>query len=341
MGGRCGWGLVYAGMAAHPAVPRHLLDFLSSQNGLSPLLAVDVGESERAAKIFRREGFVVVLGALCGEALERLRAGCASVVADIERHDPCGLGNRGFKRYSFGSCSSTRHQIHRPEWAALLDSSVVSDVLYAIWGDGCACIGGGGDVVASGCVEHQTLHSDCGHEEGLLACEVAPYIAVNFLMQDQTPFNGPLRQIPRSQHTSQLEAPAPWGEGQETLLSTICPAPAGTAVFRDLRCWHGGTPNLSMSWRALPNVEFIAPFLRDSFGDLPKTMPYEVWEGLSARGRRFAQHIVADPREKIEATVEFWPGLGRHCFMRPAEVVPLFECCRPVFERWHGFERVD
>jgi hypothetical protein len=81
-------------------------------------------------------------------------------------------------------------------------------------------------------------------------------------------------------------------------LSTVCPAPAGTAIFRDnrcaphafkssnilsirierfqrfkthsqrvhtrrdmfaVRCWHSGTPNVSREVRSLPNVEYFAP----------------------------------------------------------------------------------
>lgn len=37
-------------------------------------------------------------------------------------------------------------------------------------------------------------------------------------------------------------------------FSTLCPLPAGAAIFRDNRCWHGGTPNLSERFRALPNA---------------------------------------------------------------------------------------
>jgi hypothetical protein len=39
-------------------------------------------------------------------------------------------------------------------------------------------------------------------------------------------------------------------------LSTVCPAPAGSVLIRDVRAWHGGTPNLSDEVRCIPNVEY-------------------------------------------------------------------------------------
>ena len=44
-------------------------------------------------------------------------------------------------------------------------------------------------------------------------------------------------------------------------LSTLVGAPAGAGVFRDTRAWHGATPNVSREIRAMPNVEYGAPWL--------------------------------------------------------------------------------
>jgi len=277
----------------------------------------------------------VVPNVLPQDTRHRLFEGCANLVSQVREHDPKGLGIRGRLRYSFGSCSSTGHQVHRPEWAALLDLPVVAQVLEAVWGPGCACTGGGGDVCMPGCLEHQTLHQDCSFRPHVLGTSVPPYIAVNFAVDDLNPFNGPLRQIPRTQHRPYTEAPCPREESLECLLSTVCPVAAGAAIFRDLRCWHGGTPNLSTRWRALPNVEFAAPFAVSDA--LLKVMPYEVWEGLSEQGRSLARHIVAEKGEWVAPSFKFWPSLGKHCFLRPAQVTPLFQCCQGIFE----YEEVD
>ena len=46
-------------------------------------------------------------------------------------------------------------------------------------------------------------------------------------------------------------------------LSTVCPVPAGGIMVRDVRAWHGGTPNLSDATRSIPNLEFYAPWFRE------------------------------------------------------------------------------
>ena len=43
-------------------------------------------------------------------------------------------------------------------------------------------------------------------------------------------------------------------------LSAAAPMAAGSAFLFDPRTWHGGTPNLSESVRALPGVSFVAPW---------------------------------------------------------------------------------
>ena len=79
-------------------------------------------------------------------------------------------------------------------------------------------------------------------------------------------------------------------------LSTVCPAPAGSVVIRDIRAWHGGTPNLSSEVRAIPNCEFHAPWYREPW---PVSMPREVHNTLSPTAQRLTRYIVADPGETI------------------------------------------
>ena len=64
-----------------------------------------------------------------------------------------------------------------------------------------------------------------------------PVVTINFQMCDTDPTNGPIRQIPGTHHTHEpipkMDEEPPWMK-----LSTVCPAPAGTGIFRDNRCWH-------------------------------------------------------------------------------------------------------
>lgn len=54
--------------------------------------------------------------------------------------------------------------------------------------------------------------------------------------------------------------------------STLVGAKAGAAIFRDNRCWHGATPNISKEVRALPNIEYV-PAWKKPKKDANPTMP--------------------------------------------------------------------
>jgi len=300
-------------MEVLPGIPDDFVKMLSAQSGLKPLPIVSACDLPKAAAgIFCRDGVVAVQGALQSEQLQRLRRACSRVMQDIVRHDPEGLGGRGPKRYSFGGSSSTRAQLHHAEWAELVDVPAVTQVLDAIWGSSdYACVSAGGDFCLAGAPGHQNLHSDM---VGRYADEKPPMIAVNFLVEDQTPFNGPLRQIPQTQCRHMRFAPELAEEPKEWILSTMCPLPAGTAIIRDLRAWHGGTPNISASDRAMPNAEFVAPFCLDQACFATASMPFHIWEALPERGRHLARFLRADPGETVAPQVRFDMGLGDNDF---------------------------
>ena len=68
-------------------------------------------------------------------------------------------------------------------------------------------------------------------------------------------------------------------------------AKAGAGVFRDTRAWHGATPNLSREVRAMPNVEYGAPWMA---GTAVKTMPHEIWAELSAHGQHISRAVKSE-----------------------------------------------
>jgi ectoine hydroxylase-related dioxygenase (phytanoyl-CoA dioxygenase family) len=154
-----------------------------------------------------------------------------------------------------------------------------------------------------GAIEYQGLHSDNMWSE-----QPAPYghinmrdlpvpvLTINFPMIDLTTENGPIRQIPGSQR---WRAPilSLTDEPDRMKLSTVCPAIAGCAVFRDIRAWHGGTPNLSKDVRAMPNVEYCAPWFRSE--GIMRSMPFERWEKLSEHGQRISRFAVCDKGETV------------------------------------------
>ncbi len=292
---------------------------LAANNGIRGLEVLRPEEVERAAAIFHRDGFVVVRDALTAQQLDFLRAGCDREIRNILALDRDRGGNRGSHRYSFGGASLTGHLVHLPEWAMLIDLPTVTPILTAIFGSAdYIARGGGGDFCLPGATEYQPLHSDMSdrrqfphprtgkpvtfgsfHDHrGLLTYRdlPVPYVCCNFLTVDFDRLNGPTRQIPGTQHSRQ-PIPSLDQEPQWMKLSTVCPAPAGSVLIRDVRAWHGGTPNLSDHVRAIPNAEFFAPWYREPSRPC---MPRAIHDGLSEYGKQLCRHLVADPGTTLE-----------------------------------------
>ena len=70
---------------------------------------------------------------------------------------------------------------------------------------------------------------------------------------------------------------------------------AGPAAnrLRGVQAWHGATPNVSREIRAMPNVEYGAPWLNGR--SVARTMPHAVWETLSPHARHLARYVKAEP----------------------------------------------
>jgi hypothetical protein len=117
-------------------------------------------------------------------------------------------------------------------------------------------------------------------------------VTINFLMSDLTAENGPIRQIPGTQ-VRPGSPPTQADEPDWMRLSTLVGAPAGAGVFRDIRAWHGATPNVSREIRAMPNVEYVAPWI-DASAFKP-SMPHEIWAGLSPHAQRISAPIKTAP----------------------------------------------
>ncbi|HIG62198.1 MAG TPA: hypothetical protein EYQ22_15035 [Gammaproteobacteria bacterium] len=310
--------LGWVGVPRNSTTLRSLRTQLLDDSGIQGLEVCDADQKEKAVRLFYRDGFVCVRDALSTAQLNFLRSGCSRVVNEMLALDGERVGNRGSHRYSFGGASRTGAQLHHPEWAMLVDIPVVTEIVSAIFDSADFIVrSGGGDFCLPGAVDYQPLHSDMsdrrvvstgqGREftfgafsdpEGRMNYRdlPCPYICCNFLVTDFTRLNGPTRQIPGTQHSQQpmpsLEQEPAWMK-----LSTVCPAPAGSVLIRDVRAWHGGTPNLSEEVRAIPNVEYFAPWFREP---MPICLPYEVYETLSATGKERCRYIVTRPGEALE-----------------------------------------
>jgi ectoine hydroxylase-related dioxygenase (phytanoyl-CoA dioxygenase family) len=286
--------------------------YLEANNGIRGLEVLEPGDARHAVELFRRDGFVVIADVLDSAQVEILAKGCAEVASDILALDDNRRGNRGSHRYSFGGSSMTRSQLHRPEWQMLLDIPVVTEVVSAIFGSSDYVLrAASGDFCLPGAVEYQPLHSDVRdwadntttpfssfHDpRGQLTIRdlPCPYVCVNFLPQDVTRLNGPTRQIPGTQH-SRTRIPTLAEEPEWMRLSTVCPAPAGAIMVRDVRAWHGGTPNVSDAIRSIPNLEFYAPWFREP---IVPGITYADYRKLSEHAQRIVRHCVADSSEAL------------------------------------------
>ncbi|MEP7047088.1 MAG: phytanoyl-CoA dioxygenase family protein [Ilumatobacteraceae bacterium] len=283
-------------------------DELNRHNGIRGLEILDPPEVERAAELFHRDGFVVVRDLLGPEQLARMRRATERALDEMLAVDPtcaAGGGAGGLPhRFSFGSSSASRHMLHVDEWVELVDMPTTTPILKAIFGSpNYILIGAGGDVAMPGAIEYQGLHSDNVWSElhdptGRISTRELPVpaVTINFPMVDLTRENGPTRQIPGTQN-SRNAIPNLADEPEWMKFSTVGPAPAGCGIFRDLRAWHGGTPNLSQEIRAAPNVEYFAPWFRSEA--VVRSMPYEQWKKLSPHGQRIARYVMCGPGERV------------------------------------------
>ena len=246
--------------------------------------------------------------ALQPEQLEQLRRGVGEITTTLLEADPEGAIGGGAgglpHRYSFGGTSVSRHMFHRPEWSQLIDLPMTTPILSSIFGSADYIVYGcGGDLVLPGAIEYQGLHSDSVWSEihdprGAVTMRdlPTPVLAINFPTTDLTPINGPTRFIPGT-HRSRAPIPTLAEEPEWMRLSTVCPLPAGSAIIRDARCWHGGTPNLSREIRAMPGVEYMAPWFRSDA--LVRSMSYQTWSTLSPHAQRISRYVVCDKGETV------------------------------------------
>jgi hypothetical protein len=248
-------------------------------------------DTERIAHDFIRDGFACVSDALTTDQLNYGQEGAQRVVAEQTGRIALADGNRGFARYSFGS------QIEHPEWRQLIDLPTILPSLERIWGsDEFQCSGVGGDYSLPG-AKIQHLHADIRDPLNDPLTDVtifdlpAPFIVVNFLMTDFTPENGPTRFV-RGTQRSRHGIPSLDEEPDWMKQSILC-APAGTAIIRDVRCWHGGTENRSEGERIMISAGYTASWFR-----LPRqagSLPLDIYKTLSDRGQSLCRAIVALP----------------------------------------------
>ena len=304
--------------------------YLQLNNGIRGLEICEPQEVQRAARIFHRDGFVVVKDALSERTLSGIREACERNLRTIlsvphnNQRKYVQESGRLPHRYCYGTCSASRHMMHEPGWVNMIDMPTTTPILCEIFGSSQYSVwGGGGDLSLPGAIEYQHLHtdgldmqsdgqarldrvrtemdlSDASQQhfqdldfktQRLVMDRANPGVTINFTVSDLTWENGPIRQIPGT-HTQLSPPPTPLEEPEWMRLSTLVGAPAGSAIFRDTRAWHGATPNLSIEIRALPSIEYSANSRAGKH--FQRTMPHELWLTLSEHGRNICRNIKED-----------------------------------------------
>uniref|UniRef100_A0A7S1W5J0 Uncharacterized protein n=1 Tax=Alexandrium catenella TaxID=2925 RepID=A0A7S1W5J0_ALECA len=286
--------------------------------------SVDVGElgwEDRAFEIFSASGFVVVESVLKLHQCMQVLSDCDKAAEEIIRNEPSG--NRGNGRYSFGKSSVTGSMLHVPSYAKhLLEAACGTlrpflDLLFAA-GDGGGdggkesalpasgfiCTGGGGDFVVGGETDFQPLHSDIHVSKAQDVHLPPPVLSVNFCVQPLTNDNGAMRIIPGKRDASAAPSPEP-GEWRR---SRLCPLPLGTAIVRDVRTIHGGTPNYTAETRFLPSIEFASAAFRatnrsDKFPP-PRCLPHKLYERLPPEVQEVCEELAVPKGSSLQAG--FW-----------------------------------
>ena len=308
--------MTVSGWAGKPSDDPEVIELrrhLEANNGIAGLTLFAPDDVAGALAHFRRDGFVVIADVLNPDEVAILAEGVAEAVAGIVALDDGRRGNRGSHRYSFGGSSLTRSMLHHPAWQMMLANPLVDQLVSAIFGSSSYSLrAASGDFCLPGATDYQRLHSDVRdwvddkttrfssfHDpQGHVSIRdlPAPYVCANFLPQEVTRLNGPTRQIPGTQRSREV-IPALDEEPEWMRLSTVCPAPAGAVMIRDVRAWHGGTPNVSDAVRSIPNLEFYAPWFREP---MVPGINHAEYVKLPERSRELARFCVADSGETIE-----------------------------------------
>lgn len=312
----------------HPTV-QNLRGQLRAYNGIRPLEICPPEDIERIIGIYRRDGFVIVDKLLDTDHLENLQSGCELELKKILSHRPTNERKYNAEtgrlphRYCYGTSSASRHMMHNHAWTDLIDLPKSTPILTALFGSKDYLVwGGGGDLSLPGAIEYQHLHTDGldsltnGEERLIYTRELLdigqnltfsdldfrtqklvmefspPGITINFAVSELTWENGPIRQIPGTQGLAQ-KPPTLDQEPAWMRFSTLVGVPAGAGIFRDTRAWHGATPNLSREIRALPSIEYAAPWRTNE--TFQKSMPYTLWEDLSDHAQSICRKIVQKP----------------------------------------------
>lgn len=234
----------------------------AGQDDLEPLVAR-----------LRMDGYVVLDDLIPAAEIEAMLARFDELLAE---HQATNSSNRGPNRYQMVIPFA-------PPFAdpVVYENPRVFALLERLLGDDFICTYFASDTPLPGS-EHQPVHADTRLLFPETSLSLPTYgVVLNIPLVDFTDENGPLELWPGGTHLMpgrlDMQALAP------RMLSMRLKIRAGSALLRDLRVWHRGTPN--RSGRSRPNLAIVytRPWYR--FEQAPFEIPVSTYARLSDRAR--------------------------------------------------------
>lgn len=309
---------------------------------------VETTDAGTAAAATVQQGFAILQQALSPHAAGEVLQACKQIDLEVGQKDVERTGNRERGRYSFSAVTVTQNLFHMEAWTKhLLDNPRVLDVLDIIYGapgtdarPSYVPITAGGDYCLGDVSYFQWLHSDwtsatvgaLREQDGGEAWDpqhcrcIPPLLCINFCLQPLTRWNGAMRIVPWADMRRHWSNFAPTFEEEvhewpSWLLAKVFPANVGDALIRDVRVWHGGTPNLSGEVRFLPSIMVMSRRMFDWAGyrSVP-LIPDVLYCSLSQRTQRLCLEMwAANPADEVNSHVnDAW--LSGSVTLQPSEV---------------------
>ena len=193
-------------------------------------------DKERAAALFREQGFVLVGEALPADQLSRLRDATGRIFSEVASYDTESLGSRGSNRYGLGAMTDL------PEWSQLIDNPRIAPILDAIWGHvDYQLLRCGMNGSFPGAAD-QGLHMDIAASTfdapgSTLRIQEMPLfsVTVHYPCVDMESVNGTIRIVPKSNRWVDQPIPNLEEEPVDMRASSELHCLAGTAIINDIR----------------------------------------------------------------------------------------------------------
>jgi ectoine hydroxylase-related dioxygenase (phytanoyl-CoA dioxygenase family) len=211
---------------------------------------------DRACRQIGLNGFVVLENAVATETVDKVHEDWLELANHLLLNDPekTSVGTREFRK--------NRIRMDIPFRRPYIDTVFVANpfvvaIVERILGEDCRLFYYSADAPMAGS-DYQVVHADYApfFPESDVVLPTAG-LAVNFPLVDVTEGNGPMEVWPNTHRASEraFAAKADMQDAARYVAPARMLTPRGSALIRDVRMWHRGTPNRSNQMR--PNLALV------------------------------------------------------------------------------------